>query len=266
MRDKIIVFCLLIVVFILTPIVCVKTEDEPVKTPVDKNVITLDQGEKVYLKEKRIEISGMITNPTWPLELLACAEGGKDYESLVVMECKPQNIHLALVMFGLKEGVGPTYFGDPVKPTGDLVLVFLEWEKDGQTISARTEDLILDARTKETVDRVGWSFTGSDFVDELDPDTGKPTGRKIYLANSTKTIIATYHDPSAILDNPTRGGGIGNIYYPHKDKLPPKGTPVKIVIRVPTAKELKELKKINAEVDKREQAELKRWKEAEESE
>ncbi|MEK7449298.1 MAG: hypothetical protein AAB019_07410, partial [Planctomycetota bacterium] len=117
--------------------------DQPV-ADAEENIIIGEQGEKIYLKEKKIEIDGLISNPTWPLELLACAEGGKDYESLVVMQCRPQTIHLALALFGLKEGLGgPVYFGDLTKPTGDLVLVLMEWEQK----SYRAEDLVLDART-----------------------------------------------------------------------------------------------------------------------
>lgn len=223
----------------------------------EKDVITLDYGEKVYLKEKKIEISGVISNAHMPLELLACAEGGKDYESLVVLKCKPQNIHMALILFGLKEGKGPQYFGDPTKPTGDLVLVFIEWQQDGKTFSYRAEDLIIDLRYNQSMPRTGWSFTGSRFEDEIDFDTGKPTGRKIYLANATKTIIATYHDPAAILDNPSESGGVGNIFVPNKKLLPEVATEVKVIIRAPNEEELKELKKINEEAEKKE----KEWQE-----
>lgn len=216
-----------------------------------KDILTLDQGEIVYLKEKKIEIPSIIANPNMPLELFACAEGGKDYESLVVLKCKPQNIQLALILFGLKEGKGPKSFGDATKPTGDLVLIYIEWQdKDKNTHSYQAEDLIIDIRTNEPWPRVGWSFTGSSFEDEIDFDTGKPTGRKIYMANATKTIIATYHDPSAILDNPTESGGVGNIYLPNKKLLPESGTPAKLIIRVPDDKELKELKKTNEKVVK----------------
>jgi hypothetical protein len=198
-----------------------------------------------------MEIPAIIANSNMPLELFGCAEGGKDYESLVILKCKPQNIHMALILFGVKEGKGAKEFGESTKPTGDLVLVFLEWQgKDKKTVSYRAEDLIIDNRTNLPWPRTGWSFIGSTFEDEIDFDTGKPTGRKIYMANATKTIIATYHDPSAILDNPTESGGVGNIYLPNKALLPESGTPAKVIIRVPDEKELKEMKKVNEEVAK----------------
>lgn len=216
----------------------------------DKNqVLTGEFGEKIYLKEKKIELEGYIASSRMPLELFSCAEGGKDYESVAVVKCRPQNIHLALILFGLKEGVSSRAFGDPGKPVGPPVLIFLEWEKDGQVISYRGEDLVIDTRTQKPMPRMGWIFTGSKFVDEIDYDTQKPTGKKIYLANSTKTLIATYHDPAAILDNPSESGGAGNIYLPNKEITPERGTKIKLIIRLPNEQELKELKKVNDEVD-----------------
>lgn len=207
-------------------------------------------GEKVYLKEKKIELEGYIAASNMPLELFVCAEGGKDYESVAVVKCRPQNIQLALILFGLREGKSPEYFGDPGRLDGDFILIFIEWEKDGKKVSYRAEDLIIDIRTKKTMPRAGWVFTGSKFVDEIDYDTQKPTGNKIYLANATKTIIATYHDPAAIIDNPTESGGLGNVYLPNKDIIPERGTKIKVTIRLPTQEESAELERINEEVAK----------------
>ncbi|MDI6733760.1 MAG: YdjY domain-containing protein [Planctomycetota bacterium] len=222
---------------------------------VESKVITLSHGEKVYYKAgkvEKIEIEGVIANPTMPLEFVACTDGGKDYESLVILKCKPWNIHLSLILAGLKEGKGPQSFGDPTRPTGDLVLVFISWEKedgkDKRPITYRVEDLIIDAQTKQPLERVGWSFTGSMFVDDIDYDTGKPTGRKIYLAEAYKNIIASWHDPAAILNIPTRGG----LYLPNAELLPPRGTKITLCLRPPDKMELEELKKINAQVAERE--------------
>ncbi|MBI4738685.1 hypothetical protein HY772_03855 [Candidatus Woesearchaeota archaeon] len=220
-------------------------------------MMTLSQGEKVYMVEKpepgkpavaKLEIDGMLSAPTMPLEFFACAEGGRDYESMVLLKCHPQNIHLSLILMGLKEGKGPEFFGDTKKPTGDLVLVFVSWEKDGKTVTYRAEDLITDAQTKKPMPRTGWSFSGSRFEPEMDYDTGQPTGRKTYLANVTRTIMATWHDQTAVLNIPTRGG----LYYPNKEILPKEGVEVKVTFRAPDEDELKELKKINEEAAKEE--------------
>lgn len=243
--------------------------DEPVppttKAPVEKEekgVYRLNTGEVIYMEEKKIELAGILANSNRELELLACTEGGKEYESMVVLKCKPSNIQLALMAFKLKEGKGPKFFGDPTRPTGDLVLVSFEWKEKEKTVSYYAEDLIVDLRTEKPTPRVGWSFTGSTFEDEVDFDTGKPTGRKIYLANSSRIVIATYHDPAAILDNPTTAGGVGNIFLPNKKLVPKAGTEVKVIIRVPDEKELAQLKKNIEEAEKWEEE----WRKKQEEE
>lgn len=237
-----------------------------------EGVELLEQGGQVYLKEKKIEIPGIIAHSDMPLELLACATGGKDYESLLVLKCSSHDIskiHLALILFGLeedKEGEGPQFFGDPTKPTGDPVLVFVEWEEKDRTVCYRAEDLIIDLRTGKPMPRCGWAFTGSRVDDEIDFETGKPTGRKRYLANVTRTIIATYHDPSAILDNPTESGGMPHIYEPNWELLPKQVTEVKVTIRPPNKPELKEVKKIKEETSKWEKEWREKIKQAQEQE
>lgn len=228
-----------------------KGSETPDPAILESQVITMSQGEKVYYKAgivEKIEIEGAIANPTMPLEFVACADGGKAYESLVVLKCKPWNVQLALILAGLKEGGGPKSFGDATRPTGDLVLAYISWEKDGKTVSYRVEELLIDSGTKKTLDLVGWSFSGSMFVDEIDYDTGKPTGKKIYLADIEKNIIASWHDPAAILNIPTQG----NLYLPYKELLPPAGTKIIMTIRPPILKELEELKKVNTQVAERE--------------
>lgn len=228
----------------------------PITPTADTEVMTLSAGERVVfniirddkgqVKDKkidRIEVDGILANPTWPLEFYACAENsGKEHETLVVMFCKPQNLHLGLILMGLKEEPdeqSAKEFGDTKLPGGDLVLVDITWIKDNKSVTYAAEDLIINHLTKKPMLRIGWAFTGSKFVDDLDYDTGKPTGKKIYQANYSKTVMATWHDSSAILNDPTSGGH----YSPYKEILPERGTRVAVTFRVPDEKELTQLKK-----------------------
>jgi len=216
----------------------------------ESKVITLSPTERIFYKNGKVdkmEIDGILSNPTMPLEFIACADGGKDYESLVILKCMPWNLHLALILAGLKEGKGPQFFGDPAVPTGDLVLVYVSWEKDNKPVTYRIEELISNGQTQKSLDLVGWSFSGSQFTDDIDYDTGKPSGRKIYMANVYKNIIATWHDPNAILNIPTQGG----LFVPNKEILPAQGTKIIMTIRPPDAKETEQLKKANADYNKR---------------
>lgn len=206
--------------------------------------IEIDKGVTLFLEEKRVEVDARVCVRRGLLELFACAEGGKDHESAVVIYAKPQSLHLALVLLGLKDkrdmgGGGPQHFGDPTIPKGDRVIVFLEWtDKEGHVHRHRAEELIVDQRTNTTMPLVGWTFSGSEFVEEVDPDTKKPTGRQIYCANRERSIITTFHDPTAILDNPLTTGGDDSIYYSNDKLLPEPGTPAKLIVQVPTAEEM----------------------------
>ncbi|MFH1227203.1 MAG: YdjY domain-containing protein [Planctomycetota bacterium] len=207
------------------------------------NIIRDDKGEIKDKKIDRIEIDGVMANPTWPLEFYACADNsGKEHETLIIMFCKPQNLHLGLILMGLKEEPdekSAKNFGDTAIPKGDLVLVNIAWTKDGKPVTYAAEDLVISNITGKAMPRTGWSFTGSRFVDDIDYDTGLPTGQKIYQANYSKTIIATWHDSTAILNDPTQGGH----YYPYKEILPERGTKVVVTFRAPDEKELVQLKK-----------------------
>ncbi|MFA5795014.1 MAG: YdjY domain-containing protein [Candidatus Brocadiia bacterium] len=223
----------------------------------ETEILTLSAGERVIfniirddkgvVKDKRIdriEVDGVLANPSWPLEFYACAENsGKEHETLVIMFCKPQNLHLGLILMGLKEEPDEQSlqaFGDPKLPGGDIVQVFIAWQdKDNKPVIYAAEDLIINNITKKQMPRIGWAFTGSKFVDDIDYDTGRPTGQKIYQANYSKTVMATWHDSTAILNDPTSGGH----YSPYTEILPERGTRVVVTFKVPDEKELVQLRK-----------------------
>lgn len=221
----------------------------PAPAPDSKN-FTTPSGISVDLVTHTLTLKGRISIQSGLIELFACTEGGKDHESVVVVPCPPQELQLALILLGLKEGKeGPKGFGDPTKPTGDRVVCEIEWTKDGKTERHCAEDCVRNGREHAAMARVGWVYTGSEFQDEIDPDTGKPTGRTIYAANRQKTLIATYHDPTALLDNPLYDGGDDGLYFAEEKILPPPGTPVVISIRPATPEEVKTMTQLEAEAD-----------------
>ena len=59
--------------------------------PVKMGGVTLD------VAKRRIEISGEICLAEGPIELLACARGGKEYESIITLDCKPSDLQAALL-------------------------------------------------------------------------------------------------------------------------------------------------------------------------
>ncbi len=221
-----------------------------------KDCVELPGGGRLYLKpkeQKRLELDGVIIQQNINIELVACAEGGKDHESVIAVKCSPEEVHAALLLLGLRDknafgGGGPKKLGDPTKPLGDPMMVLVRWDENGKPKEVRAEDLIVDCRTKGTLGHVGWVFAGSVFVDEIDVETGKTTGRQVYLASQVKTLVATYHDPTSILDLPVAEDS-NNMYFANGNMLPARGTKATLVLRPPTHAELKEMQTTQKEID-----------------
>lgn len=207
--------------------------------------LPLAGGGRYEYANRRLVVPGRVCLQKGLIELFACARRGKEHESVLVLDCDPQELHLALTLMGLRDkrefgNVGPQYLGDPTVPKGDRVVVEVSWHEEGERRLYRAEDLILTGPPEytTTMEPVGWVFSGSEFIDEVDWETGKPTGRQIYLARSTRSLITTYHDPTSILDNPLPEGGDDTLYLANFRVLPAPGTPVEVAVRAARAEEL----------------------------
>jgi len=177
-------------------------------------------GIQIFEKEKRIEVKGEISTELeryadtlgGAMEYLAVSKGGKEYESLIVLECKPDAIYNALIKFGLEKGkpAKPNEKGKPILPTGDPVRLFVEWkDEEGKTKRIRAEDLIYSTKTKKRMQYVHWPFIGSD-IGYFDPESDE----EVLMANVTKNVISLHHgDGSVILQNPLKEAAAEEVPY-----------------------------------------------------
>ncbi|HUS57217.1 MAG TPA: YdjY domain-containing protein [Planctomycetota bacterium] len=184
---------------------------------------------RIDRKKKVIEIDGKICLDEGALELLACTEGGKEYESLISLQGEPWKIHVALLLLGLKPGGGAASQGDATLPTGDTVIIEVQWEQDGKTIRKRCEDLLFDSKQQKTMEHVEWVFVGSRF--EKDEN-----GNEFYMANRDKSVVTVFHDPYTIIDIPLETGADDTVYVASKQHVPPKETPIVLIITPGTKK------------------------------
>lgn len=176
-------------------------------------------------------------NEGGPVELLACLRRGKTHESVFTLDVEPTDLQVALLLLGLKEGRNPSFKypeGSPEakREPGDETLVFVEWRTPGQGENAepqlhrhRAEDFLRNVKPGGPVVRGTWVFLGSVVVN----------GR--FGADYDGTLITTYHDPFAILElnlpvvNQNPYSGLELDYVVDKDRCPPIGTPVDLVIQ-----------------------------------
>ncbi|MHC4662466.1 MAG: YdjY domain-containing protein [Planctomycetota bacterium] len=219
-----------------------EAEKEP-KNPMNELMLqhvgtAREKGEKVrtfnnmcvFFSEKRIELTGRIAIAHGLIELFACAPGGKEHETVCVLNIDPEELMLALMLIGLKPTPAITTFEESTAITGgDRVVISVEWDqtRQGETkhVKRRAEDLVYNVYTGESMPRVGWVFTGSITVQH--PDT-----KELFLvAKYRKNLIVTLHDPEAILDTPLVEGGDDTTFVANEKNLPLSGTPILMTIR-----------------------------------
>ena len=173
--------------------------------------------------ERRLEVDGWVNMQKGLIEVFACAPDGKTHESVVVLDCVPSAVHAGLLALGL-EPSGTDDADTTSQPQKGGAIVRVRWEDDtGTTHMARAEDWIWDERQKSTMPHVVWAFTGS----FMQPTPGQPN-EATYAANYVKSIVTTYHDMSAVIDNPLPEKEDDTIYYVNETAVPPVKTPITV--------------------------------------
>src|SRR5690606_22887803 len=134
---------------------------------------------RIFVDERRLEVRGRICLKRCPtLEFAGCTTRGKTHESLVLFECDPKQLHLALIMLGMVPTPQVTEQGQAIAlDRGEKVVLEVAWPAadtppDDSTapeavdglVRRRLEDLIYDRRRALAMPRVGWVFTGSRMV------------------------------------------------------------------------------------------------------
>jgi acylphosphatase len=175
---------------------------------------------QVFEKEKRIEMEGEISRELdryadtlgGAMEYVAVSKGGKEYESIIVLDCKPADIYNALIKLGVEKGT-PASFDEndkAIMPTGGPVRLFMKWkDKSGKTISLRPEDMIYNINAMQRMKYAHWPFVGS-VMGYFDPESDD----EVLQASVTNNIISLHHgDQSVIIQNPMKAGSAAKIPY-----------------------------------------------------
>lgn len=200
-------------------------EKDTLQKQLEPSVLKLSEGlyriGSVILDRNKneIRVEGSINMQRGVIEYLACARAGKLHESVLVVNVKPYELQVALLLLGLEPGGNLEYQGDPRTPEGDSVEVWVEWEERGEVKKHRAEDFVFNIFEKRPMKPTPWIFTGSRI------ENG------VFMANVEQSLIATYHDPYALIDHPLPTGADDTIYRVNEDLVPVKGTPVTVLLR-----------------------------------
>jgi hypothetical protein len=206
-----------------------------------------------YQYEKRVKeviesgvvVPGRILMNRGVIELLACAEGGKEHESVLRIDCDIQALDLALRLSGYKNGPVPEALGEEGNQ-GQRLVALVQWKSGEKTVTYRAEDLVISVKRRGPMPRVGWTYVAS-FVEVDNPGAPKKK-TPVLAATGTRSLITTWRDPSSILDNPLPDAVDDTAFAANHVVLPDAGTRVAVILRAPTKGEQEGILKVEKEL------------------
>lgn len=181
-------------------------------------------------KRKAVVIDGEVCLREGQLEMFACPKGTKEHESIVSLNCLPQDVHAGLLAAGAKTGT-PVKFDPKYSPaTGDVIDIYVLWrDAKGEKHQVKAQEWIKHAKTEKAME-YDWVFAGSGFW------TDEETGQRHYQANGGDFICVS-NFPTATLDLPVESSQANSelLFHAFTENIPPKGTKVRLVLK-PRAK------------------------------
>jgi len=180
------------------------------------------------------------------LEYLVCLPETFEHEAIFVTDAKPELLHAALLLIGMKPspqppGLEELWWGRALKRADSRVRIEVEWEVAEEVHRVNIADMLTNREfgddsmfggeppDDEEIEEVqdAWVFTGS-FM-----HTNKKTGERFYAANAGGVLVGIWPNPTTVIQygkrsgNPYRGDRQG--MEVNEETVPGKGTKVKLV-------------------------------------
>lgn len=154
------------------------------------------------------------------VEYALVAESGKVHEALFTTKANPLAIHLACLLLGMpKEEEGKSSACD--------VKVHVTWDSNGPPALHELANLVATSETPDApVDAKPLSGGPWRYVSST-------TGPKGFAAATEGSIISLIEDPAALVVNPRESAHRDDIHVANRKLLPPKGSPVRIILTLP---------------------------------
>jgi hypothetical protein len=187
-------------------------------------------GVKLDKKNHRVSFPGTVNQKGGLIEYLLVNEKGKVHESLLATKVPPHDIHIALLLIGLKDpgtnanaplppsAIDSAYLQAAPKLKGPPVRITVAWTPPGgQRKEIPAENWIQNLDSNKTMTPGAWTYNGSQI------ENG------VFIADEELSIISVITDPTALVNNPRKGYDNDQIWQ-IKDEVPPIDTPVEIGI------------------------------------
>lgn len=219
----------------------------------EKNVVI--EGDEIKFPEltinrktREVRVDASVCLDSGILEYLICLPDTFEHEAIFMTKVKPEILHAALLLVGLKPtplppGLEQLWWEKALKVSDSRVRIEVEWEINGKVERANITSLVrsragndeemwggmpAEAKEEEEPEEVSdsWVFTGS-FVHT------QKNGERVYAANFGGVVVGIWPNPSAVIQY---GKENGNPYYGpnlgmevNDEFVPEKGTKVKLV-------------------------------------
>jgi len=172
----------------------------------------------IMKEHNRVEFPATINMKEGMLEYLLVGSAGKLHESLLQTQIEPYALQIALLLTGLEGSTKPLATqGQPAKPEGDFIDIWLSWDENGQQKKIPIEQCVLV--NQKPISGIPWVYTGSFIVDG------------VFMAQVEKSIVAVYHDPAALIDHQLESGASDEVWMVNSTAVLEIGTNVKIIIQ-----------------------------------
>lgn len=212
------------------------------KTPEEAGLKRISKTERIWLdsKNKLIVIDGSIALTDGPLEMFACPRRSKEHESIVAVDCKSSTAHAALLAIGALEGKPVRYNIDgdiEAVATGTEIEIYALWKKpDGSRQTTRAQEWVRNGKDGKAL-AYPWVFVGSAFSRD------EETKKSFYLADAGEFICVS-NFTTATMDLPIASSDkdAARMFEVFTERVPPRGTPVRLVLIPKSAKKSEETK------------------------
>jgi hypothetical protein len=201
---------------------------EPPKLPPPEGAKAMPKPNRTWVDAEKgiVIVDGYVSLREGMLEMFACPVGTKEHESIVAVYSWAQVVHAALLAVGAETGT-PVQFNPEFKPpTGTQIDIEVRWlDEAGEWQSIKAQDWIRDLSTDKAMTHP-WVFAGSGFWKD------ERSGEMHYLAE-VGDFICVSNFSTATLDIPAESSQVndGLMFEPFTEKIPPLGTPVRLVLK-----------------------------------
>ena len=177
--------------------------------------------------EPYIEATGKVALTNGILEFVAVEPEGRDYESLLTLDCKPSVLQSALLLIGCETSAVRQIAANA--SAGTPLVLEVSWVAGGKARRVPVESLFVDRNTGKPPPPLPWIFNGSYFI--LHPITSN----RVFQADEERAHVALWWQPAIPIN---LGGDRGNPYTGEAQgfeantaALPAKGTRVVLILR-----------------------------------